>query len=68
MVVEDWIAFKPQYLLPVLSCFTLMTSAAAYFIRKRRTLFLEDYPFAPYKFPIIGEYQKKTLRDYYTRD
>jgi hypothetical protein len=65
-MLEDWKTLKQYYLLPILSCFTLMSSAAAYFIRKRRKTSLLGYantgsdgsiPFAPNRLPVIGEYR-----------
>ncbi|OAD05122.1 CYP5206 protein [Mucor lusitanicus CBS 277.49] len=65
-MLDDWKACRSHYLFPLLSCFTLMSSAAAaYYMNKKHTRisFLKNHkttthteqiPSPPNKFPIIG--------------
>lgn len=69
-MLDDWKACRSHYLFPLLSCFTLMSSAAAaYYMNKKHTRisFLKNHkttthseqiPSPPNKFPIIGKFIK----------
>lgn len=72
IMIDDW-KHKAHYLFPILSCFTVLSTATAYYLSKtkRRRIALKDHtnckkygtiPSPPNKFPIIGIYDNDKER------
>jgi hypothetical protein len=68
-MMDDW-KHRTQYIFPLLSCFTVLSTATAYYLSKtkRRRIALKDHscnknygiiPSPPNKFPMIGILKKK---------